>query len=86
MGKMVEFGVVLCVLFVLSKWGAESSELDEFFSGNSSLDMSFLESVYGMAAAAVPPDALMVALTLVQGAAAKGAGNPLDSSSFGIYV
>ncbi|XP_042033862.1 pectin acetylesterase 10-like isoform X2 [Salvia splendens] len=79
MGKMVEFGVVLCVLFVLSKWGAESSELDAFFSRNSSSDVSFLESmsrlesVYGAAAAAVPPDALMVGLSLIQGAAAKGA-------------
>ncbi|KAL0387297.1 UNVERIFIED_CONTAM: Pectin acetylesterase 10 [Sesamum radiatum] len=35
--------------------------------------MSFLESVYGVSAAAVPPNALMVGLTLVQGAADKGA-------------
>ncbi|KAK6121058.1 hypothetical protein DH2020_045209 [Rehmannia glutinosa] len=34
---------------------------------------SLLESVYGVSAAAVPPNALMVGLTLVQGAAAKGA-------------
>ncbi|XP_041992130.1 pectin acetylesterase 12-like [Salvia splendens] len=79
MGKLVEIGVVFCVLFVMSRWVAESSELDAFFNRNSSSDVSFLESmshlesVYGVAAAAVPPDALMVGLTLVQGAAAKGA-------------
>lgn len=75
MGKLV----LICVLLVLSEWGAQSFELDAFFSRNSSSDVSFLESmshlesVYGVAAAAVPPDALMVGLTLVQGAAAKGA-------------
>ncbi|KAG6389127.1 hypothetical protein SASPL_150586 [Salvia splendens] len=50
-----------------------------FSKWNSSSDVSFLESmshlepVYGTAAAAVPPDALMVGFTLVQGAPAKGA-------------
>ncbi|KAK6121259.1 hypothetical protein DH2020_045033 [Rehmannia glutinosa] len=72
------FWVVICVLCVLSKWGVKSFELDEVFRRNSS-DVSFLESrsllesVYGVSAAAVPPNALMVGLTLVQGAAAKGA-------------
>ncbi|KAH6804242.1 Pectinacetylesterase family protein [Perilla frutescens var. frutescens] len=79
MGKRVEFRIVIYVLFVLSKWGVQSFELDPFLSRNSSSDVSFLESmshlesVYGVAAAAVPPDALMVGLTLVQGAAAKRA-------------
>lgn len=38
-------------------------------------EVPFLESIYGASAAAVPPNALMVGLTLVQGAATKGAGN-----------
>ena len=36
--------------------------------------LHYLESVYGIANAAVPPNALMVGLTLIHGAAAKGAG------------
>lgn len=76
MGKLV----LICVLLVLSEWGAQSFQLDAFFGRNSSSDVSFLESmshlesVYGVAAAAIPPNALMVGLTLVQGAAAKLAG------------
>ncbi|KAL0422149.1 UNVERIFIED_CONTAM: Pectin acetylesterase 12 [Sesamum latifolium] len=65
--------IVLGVLF--SKWGVESFQLDEFFAGNETdvsflESMSYLESVYGVSAAAPPPGALMVGLTLVQGAAA----------------
>lgn len=88
MGKLV----LICVLLVLSEWGAQSFELDAFFSRNSSSDVSFLESmshlesVYGVAAAAVPPDALMVGLTLVQGAAAKGAGTLSLSLSLQILL
>ncbi|KAL0384707.1 UNVERIFIED_CONTAM: Pectin acetylesterase 12 [Sesamum radiatum] len=68
--------IVLVVLF--SKWGVESFQLDEFFAGNETdvsflESMSYLESVYGVSAAAPPPGSLMVGLTLVQGAAAKGA-------------
>lgn len=79
MGRLGEFCAVIFVLFVLSKWGVESFELDEFSSKNSSKvslleSLSHLESVYGVSAAAVPPNALMVPLTLVPGAAAKGAG------------
>ncbi|GER43583.1 pectinacetylesterase family protein [Striga asiatica] len=82
MRKFVRFWVSICVLFVLRKWGVESFELDEFFSklNSSSEDgvsylesMSLMESVYGVSAAAVPPNALMVGLTLIQGAAPKRA-------------
>lgn len=69
---------VVSVLLVLGRLGVESIELDEGFGRNGSdvsflESMSYLESVYGVSAAAAPPNALMVGLTLVQGAAAKGA-------------
>ncbi|KAK4424483.1 Pectin acetylesterase 10 [Sesamum alatum] len=79
MRRVLGFWVfVISVVLGLSRWGVESFELDEIFGKNSSdssllESMSFLESVYGVSAAAVPPNALMVGLTLVQGAAAKGA-------------
>ncbi|KAL2231339.1 pectin acetylesterase 12-like [Sesamum indicum] len=76
--RVVGFWVVISVLLVLGRRGVESFEVDEIFGKNSSdlsflESMSFLESVYGVSAAAVPPNALMVGLTLVQGAADKGA-------------
>ncbi|KAL0412851.1 UNVERIFIED_CONTAM: Pectin acetylesterase 6 [Sesamum radiatum] len=78
MGRVVGFWAVISVFLVLSRWGVESFEVDEIFGKNRSdlsflESMSFLESVYGVSAAAVPPNALMVGLTLVQGADAKGA-------------
>ncbi|KAK4491328.1 hypothetical protein RD792_002064, partial [Penstemon davidsonii] len=59
-------------------WVVQSFEFDEVFSKNrtdvSLLEtVSFLESVYGVSAAASPSNALMVGLTLIQGAASKGA-------------
>lgn len=85
MGKMVGFWGVICVSLVLSKWGAQSFEVDGFLGKNRSdasilESMSFLDSVHGVSAAAVPLNALMVGLTLVQGAAAKGAGTNLSFS------
>lgn len=73
---MGEFWVVICVLLVLSKWGVQSFEFSSKNSSKVSLleSLSHLESVYGVSAAAIPPNALMVPLTLVPGAAAKGAG------------
>ncbi|KAK4406804.1 Pectin acetylesterase 12 [Sesamum angolense] len=77
-GRVVGFWAVISVFLVLGRWGVESFEVDDIFGKNSSdlsflESMSFLESVYGVSAAAVPPNALMVGLTLVQGAADKGA-------------
>lgn len=72
------FWSVIFVGFFLSKWVVKSFEFDEFFDNRTEVSfvesMSLLESVYGVSAAAAPPNALMVGLTLVQGAAAKGAG------------
>ncbi|KAL3843591.1 hypothetical protein ACJIZ3_000994 [Penstemon smallii] len=70
-----------CLIFVgilMSRWVVKSFEFDEVFSKNrtdvSLLEtVSFLESVYGVSAAAPPSNALMVGLTLIQGAASKGA-------------
>ncbi|KAL8545253.1 hypothetical protein ACS0TY_005444 [Phlomoides rotata] len=76
MERLVVFwGVILVgILF-----NAQSLEADELlFNGNGTNvsfleSMSFLESVYGIADATPPPNALMVGLTLIQGAAARGA-------------
>ncbi|KAL6515739.1 hypothetical protein OROHE_018429 [Orobanche hederae] len=79
MGRLlVGFWVVISnFLFVLLKWGVQSFELEYISRENYSSDaVSFLNAAYGygVSAAAVPPaNALMVGLTLVQGAAAKGA-------------
>ncbi|KAL2460650.1 Pectin acetylesterase 12 [Abeliophyllum distichum] len=77
MGKFMGFWGVIFVGFLLSKWVVNSFEFDEFFDNRTEVSflesMSLLESVYGVSAAAAPPNALMVGLTLVQGAAAKGA-------------
>ncbi|CAA2959492.1 pectin acetylesterase 12-like [Olea europaea subsp. europaea] len=77
MEKLKELWGVIVIGFLLSIWGVNSSEFDEIFSNKSEVtlleSMSFLESIYGASAAAVPPNALMVGLTLVQGAATKGA-------------
>ncbi|KAL2477684.1 Pectin acetylesterase 12 [Forsythia ovata] len=77
MGKFMGFWGVIFVGFLLSKWVVNSFEFDEFFDNRTEVSflesMSLLESVYGVSAAAVSPNALMVGLTLVQGAAAKGA-------------
>ncbi|XP_022861935.1 pectin acetylesterase 12-like [Olea europaea var. sylvestris] len=77
MGKFMGFWSVIFVGFFLSKWVVKSFEFDEFFDNRTEVSfvesMSLLESVYGVSAAAAPPNALMVGLTLVQGAAAKGA-------------
>ncbi|KZV47377.1 protein notum [Dorcoceras hygrometricum] len=78
MGRVLEFWVVSFSVLILRKWVVKSFEFDEFF-GKNGTDVSFLESVsvlesvYGMSAAALPSNALMVGLTLVHGAAAKGA-------------
>ncbi|PIN14522.1 Pectin acetylesterase [Handroanthus impetiginosus] len=79
MERFMGFWAVIFVGSLLSKWGLTTSfDLDEVFSENrtdvSFLEsMSHLESVYGVADATPPPNALMVGLTLVHGAAAKGA-------------
>lgn len=73
MEKLKQLWGVIVIGFVLSIWGVKGHEFDEFFSNKSKV--TFLESIYGASAASVPPNALMVGLTLVQGAAAKGAGN-----------
>ncbi|KAL2536903.1 Pectin acetylesterase 12 [Forsythia ovata] len=78
MEKLKELWGVIVIGFVLTIWGGVNSyEFDDFFSNKSKVSflesMSFLESIYGASAAAVPPNALMVGLTLVEGAAAKGA-------------
>ncbi|XP_051145324.1 pectin acetylesterase 10-like isoform X2 [Andrographis paniculata] len=75
------FGAVIFVLFVVvggGGWRADCFEIDQLFGANRSEtsvleSMSYLESVYGVSASAAPPNALMVGLTLVQGAASKGA-------------
>lgn len=59
--------VILVGLFLFGKRGVVG---DNGTDVSLSESMPFLDSVY----AAPPPGALMVALTLVQGAAAKGAG------------
>ncbi|KAK6159749.1 hypothetical protein DH2020_003130 [Rehmannia glutinosa] len=74
-------GFWCAVLFGLlfSKWGVESFELDDVLTGNGTdvsflESLSYLESMYGESAANRPQkNALMVGLTLVHGAAAKGA-------------
>ncbi|XP_022868622.1 pectin acetylesterase 12-like isoform X1 [Olea europaea var. sylvestris] len=71
MEKLKQLWGVIVIGFVLSIWGVKGHEFDEFFSNKSKV--TFLESIYGASAASVPPNALMVGLTLVQGAAAKGA-------------
>ncbi|KAL6515740.1 Pectin acetylesterase 10 [Orobanche hederae] len=76
MGRLVGFWVVVSFLFALRKWGVESFELDSFSRQNNSSDaVSFAESmsIWESAASVPPANALMVGLTLVQGAAAKGA-------------
>lgn len=61
------FWFVIAAAILLSQCGVEGFEV---FSGNETL----LESVYGIADSASSPNALMVGLTLIHGAAAKGAG------------
>ncbi|KAL2477788.1 Pectin acetylesterase 12 [Forsythia ovata] len=77
MGKFMGFWGVIFIGFLLSKWVVNSFEFEEFFDNRTEVSflesMSLLESVYGVSAVAAPPNALMVGLTLVQGAAAKGA-------------
>ncbi|XP_057807469.1 pectin acetylesterase 12-like [Salvia miltiorrhiza] len=69
------FWFVIAAAISLCKWGVAGFEAREVFSGNVSLleSLSYLESVYGISDAAAPPNALMVPLTLIHGAAAKGA-------------
>ncbi|KAG8369008.1 hypothetical protein BUALT_Bualt15G0105600 [Buddleja alternifolia] len=85
MERLMGFCFVIVFMILLSKRDVKSLEFDELLiNGNrttkevSLLDlesMSFWESVYGVsAAAAPPPNALMVPVTLIHGAAAKGAG------------
>lgn len=59
----------LGVIFMLSKL-VDSYEFEEFFYNKT--EGAFLESVYGASAAAPPP--LMIGLTIIRGAAARGAG------------
>ncbi|CAA3020812.1 pectin acetylesterase 12-like [Olea europaea subsp. europaea] len=77
MGKFMGFWGVIFAVFFLSKWVVKSFEVDELFDNRTEVSflesMSLLESVYGVSAAAAPPNPLMVGLTLIQGAAAKGA-------------
>lgn len=78
MANWMGFWVVIFVGIVSSKWGVESFELDEVFRKNitrfSFLEsISYLDTIYGVSAAAPPANALTVGLTLIQGAAAKGA-------------
>lgn len=73
------FWVVILFGIVSSKWGVESFEFDEVFRKNRTRfsfleSISYLDTIYGVSAAAPPANALMVGLTLIQGAAAKGAG------------
>ncbi|MFX6536469.1 pectin acetylesterase-family hydrolase, partial [Acinetobacter baumannii] len=72
--------LILVGFLFLSKRGVKSFDLDEIYHGTKNRgdvsvleSKSHLESVYGVSAAAVPPNALMVGLTLIQGADAKGA-------------
>lgn len=70
--------VTAAAILLCNKWGVEGLEAEEIFSGNETNvsfleSLSYLESVYGVADAAPPANALMVPLTLIQGAAAKGA-------------
>ncbi|KAK4476772.1 hypothetical protein RD792_015932 [Penstemon davidsonii] len=69
MKRLIGFWGTIFVWILLSTFGVKSLEFDEFFGTN----VSYLESVYGVSDAVPPPDALMVGLTFVQGAAAKGA-------------
>ncbi|CAI9770189.1 unnamed protein product [Fraxinus pennsylvanica] len=77
MGKFMGFWGVIFFGFFLSKWVVKSFEFDELFDNRTEVSflesMSLLESVYGVSAAGAPPYALTVPLTLIQGAAAKGA-------------
>lgn len=71
--------VTAAAILLCNKWGVEGLEAEEIFSGNETNvsfleSLSYLESVYGVADASPPANALMVPLTLIQGAAAKGAG------------
>ncbi|XP_073034464.1 pectin acetylesterase 12-like isoform X1 [Primulina eburnea] len=78
MGRVMEFWGVFFSVIYLRNWVVKGFEFDEIFRKNGT-DVSFLESVsilesvYGMSAAALPSNAVMVGLTLVHGAAAKGA-------------
>lgn len=72
MGKQLMglWGLVLVLVSLqISKWDAESFELDELFYNRTEV-LSFSEAGYGYAAA----KPLMVGLTLIGGAAAQGAG------------
>lgn len=78
------WGVVLFVLgFDFGKWGVESYDFDELFYNKTEevSSMVFLESGYGYSA----PKPLMVGLTLIQGAAAQGAGTLFLKFSCFIY-
>lgn len=59
----------LGVFFVFTKL-VDCYEFEEFFYNKT--EGAFLESVYGASAAAPPP--LMIGLTIIHGAAARGAG------------
>ncbi|KAL3625666.1 Pectin acetylesterase 2 [Castilleja foliolosa] len=65
--RAMELWCVILVLVLFSQLGVEC------FRGTNGTDASFLESMGGSAAAPAPLGALMVPLTLIQGAAAKGA-------------
>ncbi|XP_042007282.1 pectin acetylesterase 10-like [Salvia splendens] len=69
------FLVVSSAAFSLCKCGVAAAAFQPQHETNASLleSLHYLESVYGIANAAAPPNALMVGLTLIHGAAAKGA-------------
>ncbi|GFP80402.1 protein notum homolog [Phtheirospermum japonicum] len=64
---------VIVVGILFSQSGVESFGETNGTDASFMESMSYIESMYGGSAAAPPPGALMVALTLIQGAAAKGA-------------
>nr|GLL29362.1 pectin acetylesterase 12-like [Ipomoea trifida] len=61
---------VICIGFLLSV-AVESREFEEIFFNKT--ELPFLQSVYGVAAADTNPNPVLVPLTLIQGADAKGA-------------
>ncbi|KAG6406330.1 hypothetical protein SASPL_133930 [Salvia splendens] len=74
MERLTAFFLVVSGAFSLCKCGVAAAFQPQHETNVSLLEsLHYLESMYGIANAAAPPNALMVGLTLIHGAAAKGA-------------
>lgn len=77
MERLTAFFLVVSAAFSLCKCGGVAAAAFQP-QHETNVSLHYLESVYGIANAAAPPNALMVGLTLIHGAAAKGAGISLS--------